>query len=1163
MNKVFSKFLTVLSISILSTGLALAQLTSGDIAGTVKDATGASIPHASVVITNEATGVTTTLTANSAGEFHASNLPAGLYDVAVTNAGFQSYKLKGLEVETNRTATKDIVLSVGTTQSVEVTADAGVMLDTTTTNLTTTFSTEELANLPTATTGLGVLNTSLLSPGVASTGGVGIGVGPSIGGQRPRNNNFTIEGIDNNDKAVTGPLVYVPNDAVGNFTLITNQFSPEFGHSSGGQFNTTVVSGTNKFHGALYEYFQNRDLNAAEGIAGGKVPVSRYDNNRYGGQLGGPIFKDKLFFFANYERQTIGQSQQYFLCSPTAAGMAQLNSLAGPYGFSSTNLTEYTKYVPAANFYGGAQVTDANDNACFNQQSGPQFLTVTDGGTNSANIPLGNYQVNTPTFSNFDALTTSMDWNLGAKDSIRGRYVYNTQGAEDVAANLPVFFTSQPFKYHLVALSEYHTFTPNLTNEFRLGFNRYANTTGSGNFTFPGLDQFPNLTFYDQGFINVGPDPNAPQFTIQNLYQLTDNISWVKGKHSLKIGTDLRKYISPQGFTQRARGDYEWTALDQYLHDLAPDQNGFAQRSTGQQTYYGDQTALYFYGNDTWRITPTITLNAGLRYEFTSVPVGERAQQLNIAASVPGLVSFHAPQPTYTSFAPRVGVNWAPDAKTSVRAGFGMAYDVLFDNLGTLSFPPQYSSTNNVNDPGQPVYGQANFLKDGGLPPGTGSGITQFPNTPAGLMAQRAATSALLPDQVTPYAETYTLTVQRTIGSAYTAEIGYVGTRGIHLATQDQINIQPKTTTANQLGTIVNGSSQLVGPGAVATTLANINDNPTVYNKVLPAWLNAPGGGFTGTITSYQPYSQSNYNGLIANLTRRFQGGLQMNLSYTWSKTMDDATAEVFATVLTPRRPQNSQCVACDYSRSALDRTHRISLEALWDLPYYKHSDSFLLRNIVGNWKIAPIYTYESPEYATALSGVNSNLNGDSGAAIDRPLINPNGIKGTSTTSIPVLNSVACDPTVTIPGPFFITGTGLLGGSQAPACDANTVGYNAGQFNSSGVFVPSNAYYVQAGNGTLPNAARNTLPIRPINNIDVSAFKRITVFEHYSFEFGAQAFNVLNHAQYIPGTIDNVNATSYTASYNFQTVGLASFNHPEKVFGNNPRTVQLSGKIVF
>lgn len=1135
MNNPFRKLLTIFSITVLSAGMALAQITSGDIVGTVKDATGAAVPNASVIITNEATGVKTTLAANSNGEFHAQNLPAGTYDVEVTNAGFQAYKLTGLVVDINKTATKDVVLSVGTTQSVEVTADAGVVLDTTTTNLTTTFSTEELASLPTATVGLGVLNTSLLSPGVASTGGIGIGVGPSIGGQRPRNNNFTIEGIDNNNKAVTGPLVYVPNDSVSNFTLITNQFSPEFGHSSGGQFNTTVIDGTNRFHGAAYEYFQNRNLNAASGIAGGKVPNPRYDNNRYGGQVGGPIFKDKLFFFVNYERNTIGQSASYFLCTPTAAGISQLNSLAGQYGFSATNLQQYTKYMPPANAFGGAQVTAANDNACGSQAAGPQYMTVTNTGqsaspTQSTNIALGNYLVAAPNFSNFDALTTSVDYNISAKDSIRGRYIYNTQGSEDTAANLPAFFTTQPFRFDLFALSEYHTFTPNLTNEFRLGYNRYSNVLGAGNFSYPGLDSFPNLTFYDEGAINVGPDGNAPQFTIQNLYQLTDNVSWVKGKHSFKFGFDGRKYISPQGFTQRARGDYQWSFTDDFLHDLAPDINGFGQRSTGNHTYYGDQTAFYGYANDTYRMTPKITINAGLRYEFTSVPFGERSQQLNIAASVPGLVSFHSPQPGYANFAPRFGINWAPDEKTSVRAGFGIAYDVLFDNLGTLSFPPQYSTTNNINDPGQAAYSSPNFLKDGGLPPGTGSGTITYPNTPAGLAAQRAATSALLPDQVLPYAETYTLTVQRTIGSAYTAEIGYVGTRGIHLATQDQINVQPKVTTGNELGTSA-GSTVLVPAANGTTNLAAI----TALSRIVPAWNTA---GFVNTITSYQPYSQSNYNGFIANLTRRFQNGLQMNLSYTWSKTMDDATAEVFATVLTPRRQQNSQCISCDYSRSALDRTNRISLEALWDLPYFKHSDSFLMRNVVGNWQVSPIYTYESPEYATVLSGANSNLNGDSGTAIDRAIVNPNGIKGTGSDITPVYNPA-------------LVGNCPAGVTQ---CSGNLVGYSA---------VNPNAQYIKAGNGTLPNAERNTLPIRPINNVDLSAFKRLTVREHYSLQFGAQAFNLFNHAQYIPGTIDNVNSTSYTASYNFQTVTSSFFNQPQKIFTNNARTMQLSAKFTF
>ena len=1129
---------------------AFGQTTSGDLVGTVKDPSGASVSNASVTVTNEDTAVATSIKAGSSGEFRAANLLPGKYDIVVNSTGFQAYTLHGVLVELNKTSTANVTLSVGATTTVEVSAQAGAVLDTTSTNLTQTFSNVELTDLPSTSsggsTGFGVLNASLLSPGVASSGGIGIGVGPSIGGQRPRNNNFTIEGIDNNNKAVTGPLIYFPNDAVENFTLITNQFSPEFGHSSGGQFNTTVLSGTNKFHGRLYEYFQNRNLNAESGTQGGKPAINpRYDNNRYGAQIGGPILRDKLFFFANFERNSIGQNPAIFSCVPTAAGKATLTSLGGPYGLNANNLAQYLQYTPAATITGagGAGIDASADQSCGNQTTGAQFLTVNSATPGaSTNIPLGNYESTAAAPSDFDVLTTSIDYTITPKDSFRGRYLYNRLTATDTAANgipFPIFFTPEPFRFHLVALSEFHSFTPNLTNEFRVGFNRYANTLGAGNFSYPGLDQFPNLVFVDQGSVNLGPDSNAPQFTIQNLYQVVDNVSYVKGKHTITFGFDGRKYISPQGFTQRARGDYEWNNLSEFLQDLSP--TSFGERSTGSLTYYGDQTALYGFVNDTWRLNPKVTLNGGLRYEFTSVPTGERAQALNSAASVPGLINFNAPQPATKSFAPRFGINFAPDDKTSVRAGFGLAYDVLFDNLGTLSFPPQYSSTNDVNTNAAPT---PNFLAGGGLPPGKG-GLAQFCTKGTGpgtslpcvqdLAAQRAATSAYIPNQVVPYAETYTLTIQRTFATNYTAEVGYIGTRGIHLPTQSQINVQPRVNAANQVPTFLTGGTSVISP-VTANTLGKIQ----ALSNIVPAFANVPGGGFTSKITSYQPYSGSNYNALVANVTRTFTGGLQTNLSYTWSKTMDDATAEVFATTLTPRRPQNSQDVAADYSRSALDRTHRISLEAVYDLQLYKHSNSFVLKNVVGNWTVAPIYTYESPEYATALSGANSNQNGDS-TAIDRTIINPNGVKNTS-SKVTVQRATnlysLCDP-----------------GTQVTTCTNDIVGYVAND---------PTAYYIQAGAGTLPNASRNTVTTRPINNFDVSAYKRLTFHERYSFEFGAQAYNVLNHAQYTPGTVNNINTTSNITTYiNFQTVGNAFFGQPGKVFLNNGRTMQLSGKLYF
>ncbi|WP_213806561.1 TonB-dependent receptor [Granulicella sp. dw_53] len=1124
-------------VLLLVAGIALGQATSGDLTGKVVDSTGAFIADATVVVTNVDTGVKTTVRGTSSGQIRVSNLLPGNYDVSASAKGFAIYTLKNVRIDLNKRSNVALTLAPsGTTLSVDVSAEAKANLDTTSMNLTQSFGTQELSNFPSTTMGVNsVLNASLLSPNVASTGGLGTGVGPSVGGQRQRNNNFTIEGIDNNDKVATGPNVNVPNDAVGEFSLITNQFSPEFGHSSGGQFNVDVVHGTNKFHGKIYEYFQNRNLNAESAPAGQKIPNTGFDDNRYGGQLGGPILKDKVFFFANFERHTTNKILQKNICVPTVAGLAQLNAIAGAYNLNANNLAQLAMYTPAVT----NQINAANDAACFNQASGPQTIAIYSdtaktgvipyaanslgpvfGSQNRVDIPAGNYQVAGPSKDLTKALTTSADWTISPRDSLRLRYLYSDDSSPDTSAELPFFYQREPLINHLVALSEIHTFTPNLMNEARIGFHRFRDQIPTPTNTYPGLDAFPNLLFGDQGQLTYGPDGDAPNLSVQNLYQFTDNLSWTKGRHTFAVGFDGRKAISPQRFTQRSNGDYEYNYLTEFLHDLAPTSSG--QRSTGNATYYGDQTALYGYANDTWRATPRLTFNYGLRYEFTSVPTGERLQELNAAASVPGLIEFHAPRPQYTNFAPRIGVNFAPDDRTSIRAAFGMVYDVLFDNFGVLSLPPQLSATNTVGDAGQPQSGDPNFLARGGLP-----SVVPLPSDPAGL---RAITAGFIPNQQVPYAETWSLGVQRVFGADYTAEIRYMGTRGVHLPTQVNPNVQSPVTAMNQLPTNLTGSTS-IATSPTANTLADLEDLP----NIVPAYM---ANGFTTRITAYTPSSKSNYNALSLSLQRRFQHGFLLNAAYTWSKTMDDATAEFFSTPLTPRRPQDSQNVAADYSRSALDRTHRLTIAAVYDLPYFKHSN-WLMKNGVGNWVISPIYTYESPEYATVLSGVNSNLNGDS-PTIDRPIVNPNGVKGTGSG---------------VSGVYSTTLAGRCPAGVAQ-CDANLVGYVADN---------PNAFYIQAGAGTLPTAARNTLPIRPIDNIDVTLSKRLNLTEGVAFEFQAMAFNVLNHAQYLPGSLNGVQRNNDAAniSTQFQTVSSPLFNHPEKVFDSNARGMQLAAKISF
>ena len=349
--RIFALVLALVSLIALGSGPVYGQAISGGLVGTVIDSSSAVVTSASVEATNVGTGATTTTKTSATGWYRFENLPVGTYRVAVKASGFRTV-LQQVDVVLNQTGTLNVTLSPGaTSETIEVSGVANT-IDTTSAQIASTYGdrfSQDLGITSAGGTGAGVLNLSLLGAGVSQTSSLGLGVGPSVGGQRPRNNNFTVEGVDNNNKTVTGALISIPNDAVENFTLLSNQFNSEFGHSSGGQFNTTIKSGTNTFHGSVYEYFRNRNMNAVDNyfVLQGLTSNPRFDSNRYGGTFGGPIIKNKLFFFTNYERQPVGLTgtSGAAIDTPTNAGLAAIQ--ADP-NLSSTNFQIFNQYVPVA-----------------------------------------------------------------------------------------------------------------------------------------------------------------------------------------------------------------------------------------------------------------------------------------------------------------------------------------------------------------------------------------------------------------------------------------------------------------------------------------------------------------------------------------------------------------------------------------------------------------------------------------------------------------------------------------------------------------------------------------------------------------------------------------------------------------------------------------------
>jgi hypothetical protein len=1110
---------------------AHAQVTTGNVRGIVYDPNGAAVAGATVTIKDQKTNTSQVTQTGAEGGYEFKNLQAGDYTLVVEAPNFSTLTLTDVKVSLNQTTDVPAPLKVAGIQNETVTVSAGgaELIQTTTSNLAKGFDERQAVDLAQTAAGGGlglqggIYNLALIAPNVTNIGGVGVGAGGSVGGQRPRNNNFVVDGIDNNRKDITGPAIYISPETIQEFSLLQNQFSAEFAHSTGGQFIVTTKSGTNEFHGTAYEFLQNRRLNALDTLqknagivrdrSAGDLANPRYDNNRFGGNIGGPIYlptfgeggrryfsgKDRLFFFFSYERQQNGQAASPGgLVAPTDQGFQLINSLPG---LSATNLRIFNTYVPRAPVQGTTG------------GGAPRFITVA-----GRQIPVGPVSFAAPNFTNDDNYVVNLDYTQSSRTQHRGRFIHDNVRGIDFTANLPAFFAALPINGRLFSYTLFHTFTPRWGDETRLSYRRYVSVTPTPDIAFPGVDQFPNIMLGDLGDLQLGPNPNAPQFEIENNYQIVNNVSYTAGGHAVKFGGDFRKLISPQSFVQRARGDYHYTATDLFLRDITPDD--FAQRSVGSSAYYGDQKLLYAFAQDDWRFRPNLTLNLGLSYSYQQVPYGARRQDANAIASVPGLIEFREPRAQTKNFAPRVGFAYAPDFATgwrrllfggagqsSLRAGFSMAYDVIFDNLYILALPPQANQTRDV--PVQEMTaGVPGFLARGGIPPTP-------TDTGGDVAAARAATSAYIFDQLVPYALTWTGSYQRQLRKDWSLELRYVGTRGVHLLTQNRINVRSVVTPQRFLPTYLQRPAQ-AQLDALTLTLADLDNT----SRFVPAYDAA---GFNGNnIVAFPSNGNSTYHAGSAQLTRRFTRGFQMTGAYTWSHLIDDTTAEVNSTVLSSRRVEDFQDLRKERADSALDRRHRLALSGIYDLPWLTRGGG-LARTLLGGWSFAGTLTLESGEKATVLSGVDSNRNGDS--AGDRTINNVTGVPGTSSRVTALRNS-------------------------------------AGQTVAYLVNDPT-AQYIQAGAGALSNTGRNTLQLPGINNLDFSVFKNFAFGERRRFQLRADLFNAFNHPQYVPGSVNTATPISTTGVADVNTVGRTFFNTPQNVFSSHPRVIQLAARFNF
>lgn len=1119
---VFSLFLLVAGQS------TSAQTFRGMILGNVADSSGGAVPGATVTIKNLDTGLTRTVTTSDDGSFAVPELPIGNYSVTVEKSGFKAGVITGINVEVSSQHRADVTLQPGeTTTRIEVLGEELPMVESTSNTLGGIIESKIAANLP--INGRDYMKLAYLAPGVAgspdqitdSPGSFGVF---SVNGARGRSNNFLLDGTDMNDgyrndpaineAGVFGtPATILPVEAIAELRVASN-FEAEYGRSAGGVINVVTKSGTNALHGSVFEYFRNNVMDARNYFNSRGTRQNPFHDNQFGASLGGPIRRDKTFFFLDYEAVREKGAQASAACVPTQADInAAIADNGGVVNPVIANLLN-----PANKVTLWPQPTNSND--CY-----------ANGGLNA--------DLATPFSNRVDSAIVKIDHSFNANNLLTGRYYIGDSDQSFPLALvggglIPGYNTATPTRVQLISISYVSTMTPSLINEARIGWNRFAegffpqdrgfDPTAIGlNTVAPGT---PNAGKYNFGLPKIsisspngsslpplGADNGDPRQRVDTNWHYIDNLSWKNGKNDIKLGYEFRRSSISQTFNRGFRGTLSFDSLDSFI---AGTPTGGSQRQgvTNRNTYENSHS---LYVQDSFRWTRNFMLNFGVRYDYFGV-MGEKHQNLTNFDPLTGipfaLGNGRLYEPDYNNFAPRVSVAWDVfgGQKTVLRAGYGIFYDAFSQDMfiGHLPF-------NSSFDPGPAYNGFVgpNQISSAGL-----TGLALSTTAPVyGFPSPMPDFFGADKNLVTPYMENYNLNLQQQLTRKMVLEIGYVGSQGHKLFRFRDLN-QP-SSAAIQAYDYHSFGCCVPGPFASG-----------------------------GTYYNYQESSaNSMYHSLQVSYRINDWHGLTSTFNYTWSHSIDDASdGEDF--VPNAAQPDNSQGpIGLNRGNSNFDVRNRIAWNFIYQIPDSKDSHIKMLRN---GWGFNGIMTIQSGQPFHLNYNFEDDYNG-TGEFFARPdVVAPIVYHERDPNNFLQLTSFAVPCTLDGSGTAAMNCLSINPAVPAQNCDTNFTGC-------------SNTMHF----GTL---GRNSLRGPHFRQLDFAIFKKTQLGEHLAMELRFEGYNVLNHPNfanpYLPAFIAdaapngiNTNGTSAGALH-LTATGDVGIGYPFLGSGG-PRSLQVAAKFTF